>query len=354
MGRQRRPWRRRAPLMLAAAGVAAAAAAGAALHRADRATGTVVGESAAKTVSASAGAAEHVSFADAFAAGIAHLRQGDAHAAARAFEAARRINPHAAEVYVNLGYAYLELGRSQEAAMLLNRATELRPDLINAYFGLAEALDAIGDRPGAAGAMRVYLHRAAPDDPFRRRAMAALWEWEQAAGPTRNAAARAEGDAPPTPPDTAPAGLRLTTLDGAPADLEAHRGKTRIVNVWASWCGPCRAELPSLGRLAGTLDPDAYAVIGLSVDRERAFTREFLRETGVAFPNYWAGEDGLDGGPFEARALPLTLIIDAEGRTVARHEGARDWAAPALVAALEALTPTASPQAVAQIMEALE
>jgi len=80
-------------------------------------------------------------FRAAFEAGIAHLRQGDAHAAVQAFEAARRANPHAPEVYVNLGFAYLELGQPDASRTAFEVASTIAPGQVNAYFGLAEALE---------------------------------------------------------------------------------------------------------------------------------------------------------------------------------------------------------------------
>ncbi|MEE8454300.1 MAG: tetratricopeptide repeat protein, partial [Limibaculum sp.] len=103
---------------------------------------------------------EPAGFRAAFAAGIAHLRQGDAHSAAQAFETARRANPHAPEVYVNLGFAYLELNQPAASRAAFETASTIAPGQVNAYFGLAEALDALGDGEGAMGAMRTYLHLA--------------------------------------------------------------------------------------------------------------------------------------------------------------------------------------------------
>lgn len=280
----------------------------------------------------------------AFNAGIAHLQVGDALAAAKSFEQARSIDPHVPETYVNLAFAYLELGRAKASVDLLQRATEIAPNMYNAYFGLAEAFDALGDRDGAKGAMRTYLHLAPEDDPFRRVAMSALWEWTEgeAAAPQPTPASLSPSEDAEAPRAEHGSGsifdVPLATLDGEPTSLAEHRGKLIVLNVWASWCGPCRMELPSLDRLAESLDPEKAVVIGVSMDKERVFTREFLRQTGVGFRNYWDGDEAMTNGFMVVRTVPLTLVLDAEGRTLLSHEGAYDWSAPEIVGALTRLS----------------
>lgn len=89
-----------------------------------------------------------------------------------------KIAPEVPEVHVNMGFALLGLGRQAEARDFFTGATELAPAQANAYYGLAVALDALGDRAGALGAMRTYVHLTTPDDPWLPKARAALWEWQ--------------------------------------------------------------------------------------------------------------------------------------------------------------------------------
>ncbi|HSF95102.1 MAG TPA: TlpA disulfide reductase family protein [Thermohalobaculum sp.] len=297
------------------------------------------------------------SFAEAFEAGLNHMRAGDAHAAALAFDAARRADPHAVAAYVNLGFASLELGRPAAARAAFEQATEIVPAQANAYYGMAEALEALGDTEGALGAMRTYLHLTPEEDPFRRRAMSAIWEWEASLAAVR---AEAEATQAASPVQDAPTGIpiydaALQTLDGAPATLAAHRGKIIVLNVWAVWCGPCRAELPSLDRLSAALDPSAFSVLGVSIDKQREFTREFLAELGVGFPSYWDGAGKLTAEILATRAVPLTVIIDREGNIVVAYEGARDWSEPEMIAAIAGLDGGGAPfdQRVAKLLEEL-
>ena len=89
--------------------------------------------------------------------------------------------PQMPEAHVNMGYAMLGLQRFPAARDFFSGAIELRPAQVNAYYGLALALDALNDRAGALGAMRTYVHLAKPDDAFVRKARAALWEWQSVA-----------------------------------------------------------------------------------------------------------------------------------------------------------------------------
>jgi len=95
-------------------------------------------------------------------------------------EMAQRIKPHVPEVYVNLGFAYLGQQQPQKASQAFNKALSIKTHQLNAYYGLAEALEALGDLEGALGAIRTYVHLSQEDDPFRRKAMSAAWEWQEA------------------------------------------------------------------------------------------------------------------------------------------------------------------------------
>ena len=88
------------------------------------------------------------------------------------------IAPEVPEVHVNMGFALHGLSRYAAARDFFQGAIELRPQQTNAYYGLAIALEGLGDRPGALGAMRTFVHLAARDDPWLPKARAALWEWQ--------------------------------------------------------------------------------------------------------------------------------------------------------------------------------
>ena len=119
-----------------------------------------------------------------------------------------------------------------------------------------------------------------------------------------------------------------TTLDGQPLDLDDYRGTVVVLNSWASWCGPCRDEVPAFVDLAGSGDADV-AVVGLNVDDDPAAARAFVDEFAMPYPSIVdaAGTilPTIPGVP--PAALPSTVIVDAQGRIAARIIGAVDGAA---------------------------
>lgn len=105
-----------------------------------------------------------------------HAKQYDH--ALTAFHRVLELAPKLPEAHVNMGYTLLGLERYQAAHDFFSSAIEIKSSQANAYYGLALALEALGDLPGARGAMRTYIHLSKPDDPYIRKARAALWEWE--------------------------------------------------------------------------------------------------------------------------------------------------------------------------------
>ncbi|MDH3658961.1 MAG: tetratricopeptide repeat protein [Alphaproteobacteria bacterium] len=112
-----------------------------------------------------------------FKQGVALLRAGKVGEAYQVLTAASAIAPNVPEALVNLGFAAVALERAEEAEAAFLRAIEIRPEQRNAYFGLAESRELQGDHRGAVHAMSTFLHLTPEDDPFRRRADAAIWEW---------------------------------------------------------------------------------------------------------------------------------------------------------------------------------
>ncbi len=125
-------------------------------------------------------AAQEPGFADYFATGVHLLQVGLPREAASAFENAKRLRPHIAEARINLGYAYLAAGQFVDAEAAFSEALDLKPGQINGYYGWAESLEALDDLPAALGAMRSFVHLSSEDHPYRRRALAAIWEWQTA------------------------------------------------------------------------------------------------------------------------------------------------------------------------------
>lgn len=113
-----------------------------------------------------------------FQQGVAMLHAKQYEHALTAFHRVIELAPGMPEAHVNAGFALTGLERYAVARDFFEGALALRKDQVNAYYGLAEALEGLNDLPGALGAMRTYLHLAPADDPYRRKAESAVWEWE--------------------------------------------------------------------------------------------------------------------------------------------------------------------------------
>lgn len=114
-------------------------------------------------------------------------------------------------------------------------------------------------------------------------------------------------------------------MDGDQRMLSDLKGGPVVINVWASWCGPCRAEMASLERLSRAYPAQTLRVIGVSTDDDVNLAREYLRASGVTFANFHDADQNLERNVFDAKAIPLTLVVDAQGRIVQRVTGAREW-----------------------------
>lgn len=117
---------------------------------------------------------------------------------------------------------------------------------------------------------------------------------------------------------------RLNGLTAPPAMLSSFRGKPLLINVWASWCGPCRAEMASLDKLSKRYPKRPFRLIGISTDDYPEKAYAFLEKAGISFDNYIDAKLELEN-MLGANRLPLTLLIDAKGKVLAKHYGARDW-----------------------------
>src|SRR6266446_10859512 len=123
-------------------------------------------------------------------------------------------------------------------------------------------------------------------------------------------------------PDAAPE-FKLEALDGKPLSLAAARGKVVLLNFWATWCGPCRAEIPDLIALQQKYK-DQLQIIGLTVDDDDAsMIKQVVAESHINYPVAMSSpEVRLQYGGIAA--LPTSFVLDAQGRVVQKHEGLRD------------------------------
>jgi thiol-disulfide isomerase/thioredoxin len=116
-------------------------------------------------------------------------------------------------------------------------------------------------------------------------------------------------------------------LSGSTQKLSEFRGKPLIINVWASWCGPCLQEMGSLERIAQKYGGKQFNVIGISTDDYWTNAKGFLQKTRITFPNFIDNRLFLEN-MLGADRLPLTLLVDAKGRVLAKVYGAQAWDSP--------------------------
>ena len=116
--------------------------------------------------------------------------------------------------------------------------------------------------------------------------------------------------------------------------LSDFKGKPLVINVWASWCGPCRAEMGSLDRLAKRHNGRQFHIIGISTDDYPEKAADYLVRTRVSFDNY-IDRELLWETMLGAERIPLTVLVDAKGRVVKRVYGAKAWDSPEMIALIE-------------------
>ena len=140
-------------------------------------------------------------------------------------------------------------------------------------------------------------------------------------------------EAPPLPPSTI-----FESADGQTFALEELRGKTVLVNVWATWCPPCIAEMPSLDRLQAQRGGDDFQVVTISIDRTKYEPAKFFADNGIKNLSPW--HDGSYGipGNLQLRGYPTTVIYNSQGREVAILEGEAEWDSPEALALVDYLT----------------
>jgi thiol-disulfide isomerase/thioredoxin len=130
--------------------------------------------------------------------------------------------------------------------------------------------------------------------------------------------------------------LRIQDDQGHELTLADFRGRVVLLNVWATWCVPCRQEMPTLDRLQARLGGKNFLVMALSIDRKGAeAVRGFYREVGVEKLAIYVDPSGKGSRSLAIPGVPTTLLIDREGREVARKMGEAQWDSPEMVSLVE-------------------
>jgi thiol-disulfide isomerase/thioredoxin len=125
--------------------------------------------------------------------------------------------------------------------------------------------------------------------------------------------------------------------DGATKSLADFKGKVVLLNIWASWCVPCREEMPALDKLEQELGGKGFAVIAVNIDKggpDKA--RDFLVETGATHLGLYTDPTSKMFAVLKTVGMPTTLVLDRDGKEIGRLVGPADWSSPEAKRAVEA------------------
>jgi len=119
--------------------------------------------------------------------------------------------------------------------------------------------------------------------------------------------------------------FKIKDLSGNVIDFKDFKGKTIFINVWATWCGPCRVEMPSIQKLYDKVDKEKIAFVMLAVDDRKSFDKvvSFIKEKEYTFPVYVPHEFLPD--QLMVRTIPTTFVVNAEGKIETQESGAANY-----------------------------
>ena len=127
----------------------------------------------------------------------------------------------------------------------------------------------------------------------------------------------------PTASGNAAPEFSVTDIDGKKLSLSDYRGKVILLDFWATWCTPCRAEIPHFVEMQQKYGPQGFQVVGISMDDDAKPVKEFYRQFNMNYP-VAVGDDKLAQSFGGVLGLPVNFIIDREGRIHAKYLGATD------------------------------
>lgn len=112
----------------------------------------------------------------------------------------------------------------------------------------------------------------------------------------------------------------LKSLDGQNIKLSEHRGEVILINFWASWCGPCRQEMPLLDELHQKYSPMGFSLYGVNVEEDSEAAKKMLGDLSVSFPILFDTENDVSKA-YDVIAMPTTVIVDRDGMVHYIHRG---------------------------------
>jgi thiol-disulfide isomerase/thioredoxin len=191
-----------------------------------------------------------------------------------------------------------------------------------------------------AGAVAVYVRESGSGNTAPDTVAAASGPDDAAcaakADRAKTVAASATGEVAALLPADPPQSLKALSFvgpDGKPTTLAGHAGKTVLLNLWATWCAPCRAEMPALDALQKEMGSDRFEVVAVNVDTgDDAKPKKFLADIGVKTLGYYRDASMAVFNDVKQRGLalglPVTMLVDGEGCLVGHMNGPAEWASP--------------------------
>jgi peroxiredoxin len=133
-----------------------------------------------------------------------------------------------------------------------------------------------------------------------------------------------------------PNDFSLPLLAGGNASLSSYKGKVVILNFWATWCPPCRVEMPSIETLYRRFSAQGLEILAVDLGEDASLVRQFIRNAGYTFPVMFDSDNRVSS-VYGIEAIPTTYIIDREGKIVGRIIGSITWDNQRVIAAIDAL-----------------
>ena len=242
--------------------------------------------------------------------------------AAGAFHQALGLKPdNPAELYNSMGVALYFDGEKDKASLneavdAFKKALELSNNTLEqAYFNLGSALLRLGKTDEGVEALKTYL-KIAPHGPDARQAQmdidnpksttqAASKGSSSKSGESKARESRAGGAAPD---------FNVKSITGEDLSLVKFRGKIVLLDFWATWCGPCRQEMPNVKRVWEKYRNDNFVIIGISLDKDRRSLDQYLQSEDITWPQYYErGGRFSVAGQYGVNAIPQSFLIDQDG-----------------------------------------
>ncbi|MCF6444351.1 TlpA disulfide reductase family protein [Nereida sp. MMG025] len=175
------------------------------------------------------------------------------------------------------------------------------------------------------GAIAVVGFLASQDASAPANETAQARDYSGAAGLLDGSMKKLQFRSAPTPVSS----VAFTSSEGAELTLQEYAGKYTVVNFWATWCAPCRKEMPMLSELQSEFGGDDFEVVTIATGRNNPMgIKSFFKEVGVGnLPRHQDAKQAL-ARDMAVLGLPVTIIIDPSGREIARMTGDADWASP--------------------------